>query len=112
MAFSVGGEYNGVIAYLVEGAKPERRGFIGSLAAAASEIGGLLAVAVAAAVTAGRLDRGKRSSDWGWRIPFIVGALLAGGVWFARRSMAESPAFLRIQQSETDERQSAASDTA
>jgi MHS family proline/betaine transporter-like MFS transporter len=96
MAFSVGGEYNGVIAYLVEGAKPERRGFIGSLAAAASEIGGLLAVAVAAVVTAA-LDR-DALDDWGWRIPFIVGALLAGSVWFARRSMAESPAFLRIQQ--------------
>jgi MHS family proline/betaine transporter-like MFS transporter len=97
MAFSVGGEYNGVIAYLVEGAKPERRGFIGSLAAAASEVGGLLAVAVAAAVTAS-MDR-DALDDWGWRIPFVVGALLAGGVWFARRSMAESPAFLRIQQS-------------
>ena len=96
MAFSVGGEYNGVIAYLVEGAKPERRGFIGSLAAAASEIGGLLAVAVAATVTAA-LDRAELD-DWGWRIPFIVGALLAGSVWFARRSMAESPAFLRIQE--------------
>jgi MHS family proline/betaine transporter-like MFS transporter len=96
MAFSVGGEYNGVIAYLVEGAKPERRGLVGSLAAAASEIGGLLAVAVAAVVTA-TLDRDALDA-WGWRIPFVVGALLAGGVWFARRSMAESPAFLRMQQ--------------
>jgi MHS family proline/betaine transporter-like MFS transporter len=96
MAFSVGGEYNGVIAYLVEGARPERRGFIGSLAAASSEVGGLLAVAAAAAVTA-MVDR-NALDDWGWRIPFIVGALLAGSVWFARRSMAESPEFLRIQQ--------------
>jgi MHS family proline/betaine transporter-like MFS transporter len=96
MAFSVGGEYNGVIAYLVEGAKPERRGIIGSLAAASSEIGGLLAVAVAATVTA-MIDRAALD-DWGWRIPFVVGALLAGSVWFARRSMAESPVFLRIQQ--------------
>lgn len=96
MAFSVGGEYNGVIAYLVEGAKAERRGFIGSLAAASSEIGGLLAVAVAAAVAA-LVDRNALDA-WGWRIPFVVGALLAGGVWFARRTMAESPAFLRIQE--------------
>jgi MHS family proline/betaine transporter-like MFS transporter len=98
MAFSVGGEYNGVIAYLVEGAKPERRGFIGSLAAASSEIGALLAVAVAAVVTA-TVDR-DALDDWGWRIPFIVGALLAGGVWFARRAMDESPVFLRLQQEE------------
>ena len=96
MAFSVGGEYNGVIAYLVEGAKPERRGIIGSLASASSEIGGLFAVAVAATVTA-MVDRAALD-DWGWRIPFVVGAVLAGSVWFARRSMAESPVFLRIQQ--------------
>jgi MHS family proline/betaine transporter-like MFS transporter len=69
---------------------------IGSLAAASSEIGGLLAVAVAAAVTAA-VDRVALDA-WGWRIPFVVGALVAGGVWFARRSMAESPAFLRIQE--------------
>ena len=48
MGFSVGGEYTGVIAYLLEGARPERRGLVAALAAAASEMGALLAVAVAA----------------------------------------------------------------
>ena len=32
MGFSVGGEYTGVIAYLLEGARPERRGLVASLA--------------------------------------------------------------------------------
>ena len=31
MGFSVGGEYTGVVAYLLEGARPERRGLIASL---------------------------------------------------------------------------------
>src|SRR5579885_3754755 len=48
MAFSVGGEYTGVVAYLLEGARPERRGLIASLASAASEIGALMSVGVAA----------------------------------------------------------------
>ena len=48
MGFSVGGEYTGVVAYLLEGARPERRGLIASSASAASEIGALLAVGVAA----------------------------------------------------------------
>ena len=43
MAFSVGGEYTGVVAYLMEGARARRRGFVASLASAASEIGALLA---------------------------------------------------------------------
>ena len=39
MAFSVGGEYTGVVAYLLEGARAERRGFVTSLASAASTDG-------------------------------------------------------------------------
>jgi MHS family proline/betaine transporter-like MFS transporter len=34
---------------------------------------------------------------WGWRIPFLVGAALAAGVWIARASMQESPDFLLQQ---------------
>jgi MHS family proline/betaine transporter-like MFS transporter len=97
MAFSVGGEYNGVIAYLFEGAKPERRGVVTAMASAASEIGGLLAVGVAAFV-AMTVDA-EALEDWAWRVPFLVGAVLAGGVWFARRAMAESPEFERLRQS-------------
>src|SRR5438309_3443885 len=48
MGFSVGGEYTGVVAYLLEGAPERRRGLITSSASAASEVGGLLAVGVSA----------------------------------------------------------------
>ena len=48
MGFSVGGEYTGVVAYLLEGAPERRRGLIASSASAASEVGGLLAVGVSA----------------------------------------------------------------
>jgi MHS family proline/betaine transporter-like MFS transporter len=41
MSFSVGGEYTGVVAYLLEGAKDSHRGLITSCASAASEIGAL-----------------------------------------------------------------------
>jgi len=94
MGFSVGGEYTGVIAYLLEGSRPERRGLIASLAAAASEVGALLAVAVSA-LTVSLLDEADLAS-WGWRIPFFVGAALAGTVWLARSTMEESPDFERL----------------
>lgn len=93
MAFSVGGEYTGVVAYLLEGARLDRRGLITSLASAASEVGALLAVALSA-LTVSAMDT-ARLDAWGWRIPFFAGAALAGGVWFARSTMAESPDFLR-----------------
>ena len=95
MAFAVGGEYTGVVAYLLEGAPKHRRGLVTSLAAAASEVGGLLAVAVSAVTVA---SMSQVSLDgWGWRIPFLVGAGLAAVVWFLRQAMEESPDFVAQQ---------------
>lgn len=93
MGFSVGGEYTGVVAYLLEGAPPARRGLVASLASAASEVGALLAVAVSA-LTVALMDEASLQ-NWGWRIPFLVGAALAATVWIARSTMEESPEFHR-----------------
>jgi MHS family proline/betaine transporter-like MFS transporter len=46
-------------------------------------------------VSASELDR------WGWRIPFFVGALLAGSVGIARSTMHESPEFHRQREEGT-----------
>ncbi|WP_375403544.1 MFS transporter [uncultured Sphingomonas sp.] len=93
MSFSVGGEYTGVVAYLLEGARRDRRGLVTSSAAAASEIGALLAAGVSAVTVA---SLGTAALDaWGWRIPFFVGAALAGSVWIMRSWMEESPDFER-----------------
>ncbi|MGZ8306533.1 MAG: MFS transporter, partial [Allosphingosinicella sp.] len=93
MGFSVGGEYTGVVAYLLESAPRARRGLVASLAAAASEIGALLAVGVSA-LTVSSMSNADLEA-WGWRIPFLVGAALAGTVWLARSTMNESPDFER-----------------
>ena len=97
MGFSVGGEYTGVVAYLLEGARPERRGFLASSASAASEVGALLAVGLSA-LTVSAMDEAALER-WGWRIPFLFGAALAGSVWIARSTMHESPEFRRQQES-------------
>ena len=99
MGFSVGGEYTGVVAYLLEGAAPQRRGLVTSSASAASEVGALLAAGVSA-LTVSAMDAAALES-WGWRIPFLVGAALAGSVWIARSTMEESPEFARQQASGT-----------
>ena len=99
MGFAVGGEYTGVVAYLLEGSRPERRGLVTSSAAAASEVGGLLAVGVSA-LTVSLLSSAAVES-WGWRIPFLFGAALATSVWIARSTMHESPEFVRQQEAGT-----------
>lgn len=93
MSFSVGGEYTGVVAYLLEGAKDSRRGLITSCASAASEIGALLAAA-AAALTVWAVPVESLVS-WGWRLPFLFGGALAGLVLITRATLEETPEFLR-----------------
>jgi MHS family proline/betaine transporter-like MFS transporter len=99
MGFSVGGEYTGVVAYLLEGAPERRRGLITSSASAASEVGGLLAVGVSALTVS--MMSAPALDSWGWRIPFFVGAALAASVWIARSTMHESPEFRRQQEQGT-----------
>src|SRR6185312_11095059 len=99
MGFSVGGEYNGVVAYLLEGAAPRRRGFVTAFAAAASEVGALLAAGVSF-LTVRNLSPAALDA-WGWRIPFLVGTALAASVWIARAAMQESPDFERQRASGT-----------
>jgi len=91
MGFSVGGEYNAIVAYLLEGAPPNRRGLIASMASASSEIGGLFAVGVCL-LTVNSMSP-ENLDSWGWRIPFLVGAVLAASVGIARTTMQESPDF-------------------
>ena len=93
MGFAVGGEYTGVVAYLMEGAPAKKRGLVTSFAAAASEVGGLLAVGLSALTVS--LVAPAALDAWGWRIPFLFGAALALTVWIARAWMHESPDFER-----------------
>jgi MFS transporter, MHS family, proline/betaine transporter len=99
MGFSVGGEYTGVVAYLLEGSPPKRRGLITSSASAASEVGALLAVGISALTVS--LTSALQLDAWAWRIPFFVGAALAATVWVARSTMHESPEFRRQQEEGT-----------
>lgn len=98
MAFSVGAEYTGVVAYLLEGSLG-RRGLLTSLASAASEVGALFAVLVCS-LTVYLVPDGSLEM-WGWRIPFVIGGVMALGVWLLRSDMDESPKFLAAQKSKT-----------
>jgi MHS family proline/betaine transporter-like MFS transporter len=73
--FSVGGEFTGSVAYLVENAPSHRRGFAGSFANIGSTTGILLAAAVATLATT-FLDRAALQS-FGWRLPFLFGGVIA-----------------------------------
>jgi MHS family alpha-ketoglutarate permease-like MFS transporter len=85
---SVGGEYGTSATYLSEIATPARRGFYGSFHYATIIAGQLLAVLVVAILQA-VLTTGQLKA-WGWRIPFVVGAIGALVALVVRRSMHET----------------------
>ena len=93
---SVGGEYGSSATYLSEIAPAERRGFWSSFQYATLSGGQLLAILTALVLQALLSD--AQLADWGWRIPFVIGALLAIAVFVMRRRMIETQSFASIDQ--------------
>ncbi|MGV9679977.1 MFS transporter [Nocardia sp. NPDC003482] len=88
---SVGGEYATSATYLSEVAAPGRRGYYSSFQYV-TLVGGQL-VALAVQIVLQQLLTDTQMTDWGWRVPFAVGALGAIIVMLLRRGMDESAAF-------------------
>jgi MHS family proline/betaine transporter-like MFS transporter len=91
--FSTGGEWGGAAAFLVEYAPPGKRGFIGSMQQFSVGLA-LIASTLTAAVLNSSLDK-QAMLDWGWRIPFIFGFVLAPVGLYLRTRVLETPAFDR-----------------
>ncbi|QCQ94015.1 MFS transporter [Rhodococcus sp. SGAir0479] len=89
--FAHGGESATAYSYVSEIAPPHRRGMWGSVAFIAIFGGSVLAYSVGGGVTS-VLSEGA-VADWGWRIPFLIGAVLALVALYLRRSMEESEVF-------------------
>ena len=93
---SVGGEYGTSATYLSEMAGARHRGFWSSFQYLTLMGGQLLALLVQLGLqqllTAGQL------AEWGWRVPFVIGALAAMGALYLRTHMGETAAFEQKQQ--------------
>ncbi len=86
---SVGGEYGTSATYLSEMATKKHRGFYSSFQYVTLIMGQLLALGVLVLLQHFFLTD-KQLHQWGWRIPFGIGAVLAITVMYLRRSLAES----------------------
>ncbi|MGE8546175.1 MFS transporter [Alcaligenes sp. Marseille-Q7550] len=88
---SLGGEYASATTFLAEMAPPKRRGFYSSFVFFSAAVGILAASAVGWILTS-LLSKAEMAA-WGWRIPFLLGALGGvAGLWI-RRSIPETEAF-------------------
>jgi MHS family proline/betaine transporter-like MFS transporter len=90
------GEYMASAVFLVEGSEPGRRGYMGSWGPFGASAGTLLGSAAGAIVNAGMTP--EQVMAYGWRIPFLVGILVAFGGLVIRRTYVE-----RVPQQDTSE---------
>lgn len=89
---SVGGELGNAVAFLVEWAPPKKRGLYGSFQQC-STLGGMLLGSGAAALVTTLLSP-QALLDWGWRVPFIIGAIVIGPIgWIIRKRSEETPVY-------------------
>jgi MHS family alpha-ketoglutarate permease-like MFS transporter len=89
---SVGGEYGTSATYLSEMATREHRGFWSSFQYVTLVMGHLLALAVLILLQRVFLTD-EQLREWGWRIPFAIGALAAIVALWLRRNMLETESF-------------------
>jgi MHS family proline/betaine transporter-like MFS transporter len=92
--FSAGGEIGGATAFLVEHAPPARRGLYASWQQA-SQAGALLLGSLTGALLTGLLPAADIEA-WGWRVPFLLGLLIAPVGLFIRFRVSETDAFKAI----------------
>lgn len=84
---AVGGEYTASAVFLVEGAEPGRRGYMGSWGPFGATAGTLLGSAAGALVHATMSPQTVMA--YGWRIPFVAGLLVGLGGLAIRRHYVE-----------------------
>ncbi len=93
---SLGGEFSGCIAFIVEHAPDTKRGIAGSSSMISMCLGILLGMIVAT-ITNLSLDE-EDFLNWGWRIPFIL-SLFVGLIGFYIRShLSESPKYIEAKE--------------
>ena len=93
---AVGGEYGGAATYVAEHARPGRRGFATSWIQTTATIG--LAFALVIIILCRKSMDAKAFSEWGWRIPFIVSAILVVFSVYIRLRLNKSPIFQKMKE--------------
>src|ERR1700684_3570461 len=91
---ALGGEYGGAAIYVAEHAPSNKRGYYTSWIQTTATLGLFLALLLILGI---RTSMGEEAfGDWGWRIPFLLSAILLGVSLWIRLKLNESPLFKRM----------------
>jgi metabolite-proton symporter len=103
--FGFGGEYSGAVLMITEHAPPEKRGFYAGLNNIGPAVGFISSTGIILVTTAVMSEDSFLA--WGWRVPFLLSAILVGVGLYLRRSIAESPVFTQAAKQSGDVRKPA-----
>ena len=90
--FAVGGSWGSSATYLVETAPEKKRGLYGSFQQVTQVAGLVLGSGIHSVLSAALSAPALQT--WGWRVPFLVGILIAPISYYMRRSIPETPIYL------------------
>jgi len=88
---ALGGEYGGAATYVAEHAPKHKRGFYTSWIQTTATLGLFMALLLILGIRTAMGD--AAFGDWGWRIPFLLSAILLGVSIWIRLKLNESPLF-------------------
>ncbi len=94
----VGGEWGGSVLMAMEWGSKKRRGLMASYPQLGVPIGLLLSTAMVKWMTA--IMTPAQFDTWGWRIPFLVSAVLIAIGLYVRLRVMESPVFAEVKQTQ------------
>jgi MFS family permease len=92
---ALGGEYGGAATYIAEHAPDGRRGYYTAWIQTTATLGIVVALIVILACRFGLGD--DTFKDWGWRIPFLISAVLVAASAYIRMKLEESPLFAELR---------------
>src|SRR5215212_1686658 len=92
---ALGGEYGGAAIYVAEHAPDGKRGLYTAWIQTTATVGMFAALGIILATRLGMGDAVYR--DWGWRVPFLLSAILVIGALYIRARMDETPLFRRLK---------------
>jgi MFS family permease len=93
---AVGGEYGGAATYVAEHARPGERGYATGWIQCSATVA--LALALVMIMLCREFMSPEAFSDWGWRVPFLVSAILMVFSVYIRLKLNESPIFQKMKE--------------
>lgn len=93
---ALGGEYGGAATYVAEHAPAAKRGYYTSFIQTTATLG--LFVSLGVILLVRKLTGVEDFNAWGWRVPFLLSAVLVGVSIYIRLRMSESPLFKKIKE--------------